>query len=265
MNTTLVSVIMPCYNQGVYLSQALDSVVNQTYQNWECIIINDGSEDNTENVAQQYCRKDNRIRYIYQENSGVISARNNAIRTSRGGVILPLDADDYIAPEYLEKAVAVLEAEPLCKIVYGKCWLVGNKNEPFVLPDFSIEQILVGNCIHNSALYRREDYNLVGGYNSNMVDGWEDYDFWLSILETEQGSYAHQINEVLFYYRVLNISRSSRADANERKLRLQIVDNHKQLYWENYLRLYNSYIEIVSSRWFKIFRKCHKILDFFIR
>ena len=68
MAKTLVSIIMPSYNQGPYLSEALDSVLAQTYSNWECIIVDDGSKDNTEEIAKSYCAKDSRIQYVYQEN-----------------------------------------------------------------------------------------------------------------------------------------------------------------------------------------------------
>lgn len=103
MKKGLVSVIMPCYNQGCYLSEALESVINQTYSDWECIIIDDGSTDSSEEIAKEYCQKDGRIRYIYQDNAGVIAARNNAIAASSGEYILPLDADDSISTVYLRR------------------------------------------------------------------------------------------------------------------------------------------------------------------
>ena len=180
MKNGLVSVIVPCYNQGDYLSEALDSVICQTYPEWECIIINDGSTDQTETIAKEYCQKNNRIRYIYQENAGVIAARNHAIAESSGEFILPLDADDRISSSYLVKAVHVLQSDPNCKVVYGKGWLTGEKNEPFILPPFSIEGLLRDNCIFNSAVFRRQDFDSVGGYNPNMKDGYEDWNLWLS-------------------------------------------------------------------------------------
>ena len=89
MKKGLVSVIMPCYNQGDYMPEAIESIISQTYPNWECIIIDDGSTDHSERVAKEYCQKDSRIRYIYQENAGVIAARNHAIGESLGEFILP--------------------------------------------------------------------------------------------------------------------------------------------------------------------------------
>lgn len=100
-----ISIIVPCYNQGRYLDEAMTSLLAQTFKNWECIIINDGSTDNTEEVAQQWSSKDNRIKYMSQENAGVSAARNAAIRASAGEFILPLDADDKISNDYYRACI----------------------------------------------------------------------------------------------------------------------------------------------------------------
>lgn len=101
MSEPLISIIIPCYKQGQYLSQALSSVVNQTYPNWECIIINDGSPDNTEEVALEWKQKDNRIHYIKKANGGLSSARNEGIAAAKGEYIQLLDADDLIDKDKL--------------------------------------------------------------------------------------------------------------------------------------------------------------------
>lgn len=247
MKKGLVSVIMPCYNQGCYLSEALESVINQTYSDWECIIIDDGSTDSSEEIAKEYCQKDGRLRYIYQDNAGVIAARNNAIAASSGEYILPLDADDSISTVYLEKAVHVLNSDPSCKIVYGKGRLTGEKNEPFILPPYSIKSLLRDNCIFNSSVYRHQDFNAVGGYNPNMKEGYEDWNLWLSLLEN--GGYAYKLSEVVYYYRIQSHSRTTGADMNEMKLRLQILENHKELYMKHYMGLYDQYTTFCPSKW----------------
>lgn len=76
---SLVSIIVPCYNHAQYLDKTLTSVLNQTYRDWECIIVNDGSEDDTKIIAAKWCEKDNRFKYVDQENKGVSAARNNGI------------------------------------------------------------------------------------------------------------------------------------------------------------------------------------------
>lgn len=99
MISSLVSIIVPCYNQAQYLDEALQSVIEQTYANWECIIVNDGSPDNTEEVARKWLDKDERFKYLYQENGGLSSARNAGLKIAKGDYIQFLDADDLIESE----------------------------------------------------------------------------------------------------------------------------------------------------------------------
>ena len=101
MKNHLISIIVPCYNQAHFLNEVLQSVLDQSYSNWECIIVNDGSPDNTEEIALVWCTKDKRFRYVKKENGGLSSARNAGITISQGEYILPLDADDKIYPSYL--------------------------------------------------------------------------------------------------------------------------------------------------------------------
>ena len=96
MKTQLVSIIVPCYNQAQFLDEALQSVLDQTYTNWECIIVNDGSPDHTEEVAQKWVAKDARFKYIYKENGGLSSARNLGLEKAKGDLIQFLDSDDCI-------------------------------------------------------------------------------------------------------------------------------------------------------------------------
>ena len=105
----LVSVIIPCYNQARYLPDALNSVLAQTYPNWECIIINDGSSDDTELVAQAWVLKDSRFKYIKKENGGLSSARNAGLRAATGSYLQFLDADDVIHPDKFTLQIETLE------------------------------------------------------------------------------------------------------------------------------------------------------------
>ena len=187
MNSTpLVSIIIPCYNQGIFLGDTLESVISQTYKNWECIIVNDGSTDNTEVVAMKYTKTDNRFKYIYQENKGLSATRNKGIGYSSGKYILPLDSDDKIGSSYIEKSVGILENNPNIEIVYCDAELFGLSNGKWNLPEFSLEKMLGENCIFCSAFFRRETYDIVGGYKTNMKYGFEDWDFWLSIIEKKK-------------------------------------------------------------------------------
>lgn len=225
-----VSIIVPCYNQGIYLSEALDSVLKQTYQNWECIIINDGSTDSTETVANEYCHKDNRFRYIYQNNQGVCAARNNAIHSSSGEFILPLDSDDRIAPTLLEKSVKLMESDSHIGIIHSKSELFGDVHGLYLVPEYSIDRMLLDNCIHNTSMFRRPDYDKTKGYNPCMSEGIEDWDFWLSIIEL--GGVVKTIDEVLNYYRIKKVSRNTSIKSKTDYLKLRIIRNH----WKLYLR-----------------------------
>jgi glycosyltransferase involved in cell wall biosynthesis len=115
----LVSVIIPSYNYAHFLPETLESVINQTWANWECIIINDGSTDNTEMVSLEYCKKDNRICYYAQSNGGLSSARNTGIKLSRGEYLLFLDADDIIHPDKIIKHLNYFESNISAHVVYS--------------------------------------------------------------------------------------------------------------------------------------------------
>lgn len=105
MLSRLVSIIVPCYNQAQYLDEALQSVLDQTYTNWECIIVNDGSPDHTEEVAEKWIEKDNRFVYFYKENGGLSSARNLGLERAKGEYIQFLDSDDCIAKTKLKESL----------------------------------------------------------------------------------------------------------------------------------------------------------------
>lgn len=109
MSDTFISIIIPCYNQAIYLPDALESVLAQTHTHWECIIINDGSTDNTEEVANDWLARDSRIRYIRKENGGLSSARNAGLDAAKGAFIQFLDADDAIHPEKFTLQLAALK------------------------------------------------------------------------------------------------------------------------------------------------------------
>ena len=224
-----VSIIIPCYNQAGYLPEALDSVMAQTYPDWECIIVNDGSTDLTEDVALEWVSKDPRFLYFRKENGGVSEARNFGIKKSCGEYLLPLDADDRIGETYAGKAVGILDKYPEIGLVYSKAAYFGHAAGRWKIPPHSPERILFINTVFCAAFYRRRDYDSTRGYNSNMIVGYEDWDFWLSLVEN--GIKAYKIPEVLFYYRIHENSRNSALDEDSLlALHRQIIENHIELY-----------------------------------
>lgn len=228
MTSPLVSIIVPCFNQSEFLSEALNSVKSQTYTNWECIIVNDGSFDNTEQIALDYCNDDIRFKYFKQHNQGLAQTRNNGIRNSNGTFILPLDADDRIGETYLELAVNKFLEHPETTLVYCKAELFGKKNQPWVLPKYNYNDILWENSIFCTAMYKRSDFDKTIGYNPNMKYGFEDWDFWLSLLT--KSSIVYQIDNTLFFYRQRNISMTTTTTIKKNELYKTLINNHKDLY-----------------------------------
>jgi glycosyltransferase involved in cell wall biosynthesis len=228
-NQPLVSVIVPCYNQAEFLPEALDCVRAQTYQNWECVIINDGSPDSAEAVAQPYLAKDARFKYLRQENQGPSAARNSGIRHSSGKYILPLDADDRVGSEYLSEAVAALEQDSELKLVYSRVNFFGENHGEWKLPDYSPSELLVRNMIFNSAIFRRTDFDRVGGYDENFRDGHEDWEFWISLL-CPAGKVL-KLPEIHFFYRIRDCSRQHTLSGKEAiACGLKFYEKHKDIY-----------------------------------
>jgi glycosyltransferase involved in cell wall biosynthesis len=119
MNRAKVSVIIPCYNYGKFLTESVDSVICQTYTNWECLVIDDGSIDNTKEIAEKLAEKDARVRYFYKPNGGLSSARNYGIERATGDFLCFLDADDLFDKKKIEAQLSVFDEDSSADIVYG--------------------------------------------------------------------------------------------------------------------------------------------------
>jgi glycosyltransferase involved in cell wall biosynthesis len=221
-----VSVIIPCYNQGEYLDEAVNSVLAQTFQDFEIIIINDGSTDDfTNGKLKDYNKPKTKV--IHTTNQGISAARNNGIRASSGEYILPLDADDLIGEKYLERAIDRFISVPNTKLVYCKAEFFGSEIGEWVLDEYNFEKLLFNNMIFCSAIYRKNDYAKTMGYNENMIHGLEDWDFWLSLLN--ESDLVFKIPSVCFYYRIRSNSRNrSLTDQKISILKNQIYYNHKE-------------------------------------
>lgn len=227
-----VSVIIPCYNQGQYVNEVVQSVLGQTCDDFEIIIVNDGSTDEfTNNLLSSY--NGEKINVIHTANQGLSEARNNGIRASTGKYILPLDVDDKIGVDYLAEAIKVLDADPETGIVYCEAEYFGEKTGKWDLQPYSFEKMLQDNHIFCSAFFRREDYNATCGYNPNMMYGLEDWDFWLSLLEL--GKKVYRIPKTLFYYRIRVDSMVRALDKDKYYfLRKRVYKNHLALYAKHF-------------------------------
>lgn len=202
---TTISIIVPCYNQAQYLPDCLQSVVEQTYSHWECIIVNDGSPDNTEAVALEWAAKDNRIKYLKKENGGLCSARNAGISNAEGKWILPLDADDKIGKDYLKFAHDIMVSKSEVGLIYANANYFGDREEVWALPEYNLKTLLRANMIYCSAFYKKEDWIRIGGYDTNMKNGWEDWEFWIHLLGTSNKK-VYKLEYTGFYYRIKNNS-----------------------------------------------------------
>lgn len=199
----LVSIIVPCYKQAHFLSEALQSVLEQTYSNWECMIVNDGSPDNTDLIAQQWLEKDKRFQYIYQQNRGLAAARNIGISKIKGEFILPLDADDILHTDYLKLTVPVLQQNQSLAIVscYSRFFVKGITNVVHELKPSgtNYRDLMFQNHLVATSLFRKKCWEEVGGYDESMKKGFEDWEFWLHV--TKRGWEFQFVPVFLFYYR----------------------------------------------------------------
>jgi glycosyltransferase involved in cell wall biosynthesis len=195
----IVSIIVPCYNDGAYLHDAINSVLKCDESLYELIIVNDGSTDElTLNILKQY--EDKSFVIIHQKNSGLSAARNAGIRHSTGKYILPLDSDNKVRPEYLTEAVKVFEKESSVSVVYGKPQFFGSDDRVPLVGNFNLQKLMLGNYIDACAVYRKNAWESVKGYDELMRSGLEDWEFWLHLAFT--GHRFYFIDQVLFDYRV---------------------------------------------------------------
>jgi len=247
-----VSIIIPCYNEGHYLKETIESVLKQTYTSFEIIIVNDGSTDEkTLEILKN--NSWNKTTIINIENSGVCTARNIAIAEAKGEYILPLDADDLIAPTFLQKAVAILNDNDDVSLVTCNVEFFGKKKGVYRLPKYNLGVLLGQNLMVCTSMFRKKDFDKIGGYNPNMNEGLEDWDFWLSLLGN--GGIVHKIEEVLFYYRIKSTSRTTSVSLEKQsRLRKQVYENHKALYSSHFFDPKNSfeYINLLSSKEYRL-------------
>lgn len=229
----LVTVIMPVFNGGRYLKSAIESILNQTYYNFELVIINDGSTDNSLEIIQQYSRIDKRIIFVSRKNKGLVYSLNEAIKLSSGDYIARMDADDISHNERFEKQVSLLDQNPDLYLVgvnfelifeegvtenLKKEMLLFKKNACEPLDDTNKFQCLLEGykILHPTWMIRKELFDYIGGYRNYAS---EDGEFLFRTIIS--GFNMDKINETLFYYRIHEMSKG----AIDRKNNLYKKDN----------------------------------------
>ncbi|WP_433833673.1 glycosyltransferase family A protein [Flavobacterium anhuiense] len=229
-----VTVIIPCYNDGLYVMEALDSILNQTLKADKIIIVDDGSERETRKVLESIDHEN--VTIIYQENQGVCKTRNNAIQLAETDYILNLDADDYFEATFIEKAVEVLNNNT--KVAAVGSWVKILKNnvlEKEIKKPYggSVKDFIIINNGIASSMFRRKCWEMVSGYDAEMQNGYEDWEFWISILKHNYEMVILQ--EPLYTYRQKMQSRNKSAlNKYDYDLRKYIFVKHKELYKEHF-------------------------------
>lgn len=242
-----VSIIVSCYNYAQYLDEALQSILDQTYVDWECIVVNDGSTDNTAAVAHKWVTKDARFAYVYKENGGVSSARNLGIEKAKGEFIVTLDADDKYGSTFIEKALTIVFKNKDIGIVSSWGVFFGNdkKLSVFKTKGESLFDFLFRNAAIGTSFFRKECWKSVGGYDENPKNGYEDWEFYLRV--TSLGWKVEVIEEVLFYYRQHKVSRRIEMNKGEIENKKYIYNKNKELYLQHYEALIDYFLEAIQN------------------
>ncbi len=233
----LVSIVIPCYNDGDFLSEAVASAQAQSYAACEIIVVNDYSNDaRTLQILQELEGEKVRVITTAQGQKGTGAARNTGIAAAQGKYILPLDADDKIDPNYVEKAVAIMEARPEVGICYVLTKYFGLKQGVEQAPPFDLVTMLYSNFIPCTGLFHKRDWETVGGYDTESLV--EDYSLWISILSL--GRQVHRIDEPLFFYRKRKNSRVMGLRDEQRRGRAlkQLYEKNRSFYQGHGLPLY---------------------------
>jgi glycosyltransferase involved in cell wall biosynthesis len=221
-----VAIIIPCWNAGSDVSDAVASALAQASVDIEVVIVDDGSTDPT-TLGVLNSILEPRVRVSRQPNAGPAAARNRAIAEASGKFILPLDADDLIEPTYAAKAAAVLDQHSDVGIVYCRATKFGAEEGPWELPEYSPDELALGNVIFVSAMFRKADWEMVGGFDEGLRHGMEDYDFWIRLVRS--GRKVVRLDETLFRCRIREDSRTALFEQD----REQVVATYAQIFRKN--------------------------------
>jgi glycosyltransferase involved in cell wall biosynthesis len=240
-----VSVVIPCFNQGEFLPEAIRSATVVERNDIESIVVDDGSTDERTRkemdalIAQGF-------KVVRQENKGLAAARNTGIAISRGEYILPLDADNHLRSSYIEHGIRILDANRQVGIVYGDAEYIGNRSGRWTVGPFDRDRLLGWNYIDACGMYRRSVWEANGGYDGTMpVQGYEDWDFWLGALE--HGWQFAYVPEVLFEYRVAEVSMITKTYGLESKVEEFVARKHGLLYRQAWVSLVNEQRSVKRS------------------
>ena len=223
----LVSIVIPVYNSGAYLPETIASVNKQTYENIELIIVDNSSDD--EHTIAYLKEIQEKYKVLYTGRTGVAAARNVAIKKAKGEYILALDSDDIIKPPFVEKCIEQMQKDSTVSVVRTQVELFGKKSGTIKFPSYDFSVLLARNLMVVTSLFKREDWERIGGFDADFILGFEDWEYWINLLK--DGGKVATIEEPLFRYRIRKESRNSSLKQKDFKLlRRQIWGKHKDLY-----------------------------------
>lgn len=224
----LVSVVIPVYNTGSTMDETINSVLKQSYKNIEIIVVNDGSTDNQ--TIEKLNKLDKNIRIINQINKGLPAARNAGIASSCGEYIVCLDSDDCINKKYVKKVVDKFEVISSEKVAIISSYIqaFGVSSEQWETPESGIDKLKYSNVLPVASAFTKKSWELVGGYDESFNKGFEDWDFWLSIIE--KGFSWALVKEPLFYYRRKKVSMITSSNESRQEINSKIISKHDTLY-----------------------------------
>lgn len=239
MQNKKVSIVIPYYNNNSTILETLESVFNQTYKNFEVLIVNDGSNEEAALYLNEISNKFE-LSILNQNNAGPSIARNLGAKNATGFYLLFLDADDLIDTTYLEKCINEFDKNPKLEIVYSKAKYFDYVNEDWNLPLLKFPEFLIDNCIYISALIKRDTFINLGLFDTN-INFTEDWEIWMRIIKKYGEASVYRIPETLFFYRKRKEKNSltDTRDVNDNAeiCRLYIYNKHYDLYKENNLGL----------------------------
>ncbi|WP_416448158.1 glycosyltransferase family 2 protein [Leeuwenhoekiella sp. A2] len=241
---SFVSIIIPCYNDAIYVRRAVLSAKNQTYKDKEIIVVDDGSNSPTKEVLRNLSQSIDKL--IVQENKGLSAARNAGIKASQGDLIVVLDSDDFFAPEFCQKAVYIKKNLDY-KIItcYANLFDSSGVLSLYKPRGGTIKNFLFSNSAIGNSLFSKEDWEKIGGYDENMTKGFEDWEFYIRLLKDSGEAYV--IKEPLFNYRQKKTSMRKEANAIKYELWRYIFLKHNKLYIEYYNEFVNFFLEKIQQ------------------
>lgn len=271
----LFSVIIPNYNHGKYLIECLQSVQNQSFQDWDCVIVDDGSTDNSIAILKEWCATHTKFSYIQDSNHGLPHARNVAAKATNGSYIIQLDADDYLDVDYMQQASQTIKQIDEVDILVCANY---TPNQPVNIDEAQLPLELDENvetlthCAIPLSVVRRILWQEVGGYDDHMSKGAEDWEFWIRVFYRKDRKPKIIVNPKMIYrYRKMENGNSLHVIAGREEFKkcnlTYIWEKHKALYYahgpnflEKVVQLNEMQQTLGSSRLYKICKKISNLI-----